>query len=166
LVSGPFVAILLHEQGLIESSKNLADKMVVERSGWIQAAMLFGWALGGGFFGRVGDMLGRSRALSLTILTYALFTGLAYFAQSWWQLLIFRFLAGLGIGGEWAVGSSLLSETWPKRWRPWIAAVLQTGVNIGVILAGLAAAALGGMQNIVAAGVVGALAGGCLGLFF
>ena len=137
LVSGPFVAILLHEQGLIESSKNLADKMVVERSGWIQAAMLFGWALGGGFFGRVGDMLGRSRALSLTILTYALFTGLAYFAQSWWQLLIFRFLAGLGIGGEWAVGSSLLSETWPKRWRPWIAAVLQTGVNIGVILAGL-----------------------------
>ena len=94
LVSGPFVAILLHEQGLIESSKNLADKMVVERSGWIQAAMLFGWALGGGFFGRVGDMLGRSRALSLTILTYALFTGLAYFAQSWWQLLIFRVQIG------------------------------------------------------------------------
>jgi MFS family permease len=74
----------------------------------------------------------------LTILTYALFTGLSYFAQTWWQLLLFRFLAALGIGGEWAVGASLLSETWPRNWRPWIAAVLQTGVNLGVMLAGLA----------------------------
>ena len=107
--------------------------MVKEKSSWIQAAFLIGWALGGGFFGRIGDRLGRSRALSLTILTYALFTGLSFFAQTWWQLLIFRFLAALGIGGEWAVGASLLSETWPRRWRPWIAAVLQTGVNIGVL---------------------------------
>ena len=84
------------------------------RSSWIQAAFLVGWALGGGFFGRIGDRLGRSRALSLTILTYALFTGLSFFAQTWWQLLIFRFLAALGIGGEWAVGASLLSETWPQ----------------------------------------------------
>ena len=51
---------------------------------------------------------------ALTILTYALFTGLSSFAQTWWQLLIFRFLAALGIGGEWAVGASLLSETWPQ----------------------------------------------------
>ena len=83
----------------------------------------------------MGDLLGRSRALSLTIITYAVFTGLSSFAQTWWHLLIFRFLAALGIGGEWAVGSSLLSETWPKRWGPWVAAVLQTGVNIGVLLA-------------------------------
>jgi len=47
-----------------------------------------GWALGGGFFGRIGDRLGRSRALMLTILTYALFTGLSYFAQQWWHLLL------------------------------------------------------------------------------
>src|SRR5207247_627144 len=97
-----------------------------------------GWALGGSFFGRIGDRLGRSRALMLTILTYSLFTGLSFFAQTWWQLLLFRFLAALGIGGEWAVGASLLSETWPRRWRPWMAAVLQTGVNLGVMLAGLA----------------------------
>jgi MFS family permease len=76
--------------------------------------------------------------LILTIGTYALFTGLSFFAQTWWQLLIFRFLAALGIGGEWAVGASLLSETWPRRWRPWMAAVLQTGVNCGVMLASLA----------------------------
>jgi MFS family permease len=72
------------------------------------------------------------------VLTYALFTGLSYFAQTWWHLLIFRFLSALGIGGEWAVGASLLSETWPKRWRPWIAAVLQSGVNLGILLAVLA----------------------------
>jgi MFS family permease len=128
LVAAPFVAQLVH-------ATSAADALVKEKSSWIQAAFLVGWALGGSFFGRIGDVLGRSRALSLTILTYALFTGLSSIAQTWWQLLIFRFLAALGIGGEWAVGSSLLSETWPRKWRPWIAAVLQTGVNIGVLLA-------------------------------
>jgi MFS family permease len=101
----------------------------------IQAAFLLGWALGGAFFGVIGDRLGRSRTLVLTILTYALFTGLAFFAQTWWQLMIFRFLAALGIGGEWAVGASLLSETWPKKWRPWIAAFLQCAVNFGILFA-------------------------------
>ena len=112
----------------------LASPDVKEKSSWIQGAFLAGWALGGAFFGRVGDRLGRSRALCLTILTYALFTGLCFFAQTWWQLLIFRFISALGIGGEWAIGASLLSETWPKKWRPWIAAVLQTGVNLGILI--------------------------------
>jgi len=132
---------------------------VKEKSSWIQAAFLIGWALGGGFFGRLGDLLGRSRALSLTVLTYALFTGLSFFAQTWWHLLIFRFLAALGIGGEWAVGSTLLAETWPKKWRPWTAAVLQTGVNIGVLGACLAGVLLGGRHPrwIFLIGVVPAL---------
>ena len=128
LVAAPFVAQLLHAA---------SDKapLVTQTSGWIQGAFLVGWALGGAFFGRVGDLLGRSRALSLTILTYALFTGLSFCAQTWWELLIFRFVAALGIGGEWAVGASLLAETWPTRFRPWLAAVLQTGVNLGVLIA-------------------------------
>jgi MFS family permease len=131
LVATPFVAELL-------GAASQKDRQVGYYGSWIQAAFLIGWALGGGFFGRIADRLGRSRALMLTILTYAVFTGMSFFAQTWWQLLIFRFLAALGIGGEWAVGASLLSETWPKRWRPWIAAVLQTGVNLGVMLAALA----------------------------
>ncbi len=126
LVAAPFVAHLL-------GAATTTDSAVTAKSSWIQAAFLTGWALGGGFFGRIGDLLGRSRALSLTILTYAGFTGLSFLAQTWWQLLIFRFLAALGIGGEWAVGASLLAETWPRTWRPWIAAVLQTGVNLGVL---------------------------------
>lgn len=131
LVAAPFVAELL---GLTATT----DPSVGRHASIIQAAFLVGWALGGGFFGRIGDRLGRSRALCLTVLTYALFTGLSFFAQSWWHLLVFRFLSALGIGGEWAVGASLLAETWPRRWRPWIAAVLQSGVNVGVLMAVLA----------------------------
>jgi MFS family permease len=124
----------IYVQELI-GAEAVTDPHVKEASSFIQAAFLVGWALGGGFFGRIGDRLGRSRALALTILTYAVFTGLQAAAATWWQLMIFRFLSALGIGGEWAVGSSLLAETWPRRWRPWIAAVLQTGVNLGVLLA-------------------------------
>ncbi len=121
-----------------------SDPQVGQKASIIQAAFLVGWALGGGFFGRVADLIGRSRALVLTILTYACFTGLSYFSTEWWHLLIFRFLAALGIGGEWAVGASLLSETWPKKWRPWIAATLQSAVNCGILLACLAGALLKG----------------------
>jgi predicted MFS family arabinose efflux permease len=131
LVAAPFVMELV-------GATSPAAAAVREKSSWIQAAFLVGWALGGAFFGRAGDVLGRSRALSLTILTYAMFTGLSFFAHTWWQLLICRFVAALGIGGEWAVGSSLLSETWPKRWRPWLAGILQAGVNIGILFACLA----------------------------
>ena len=91
LVALPFVSQLL-------GGLSTADAQVKEKSAWIQAAFLVGWALGGGFFGRVGDRLGRSRALAMTILAYALFTGLSFLAQTWWQLFIFRFLAALGIG--------------------------------------------------------------------
>lgn len=127
LVAPMFVALLL---GVDSTNPSVKHYMA-----WIQASFLVGWAVGGGFFGRLGDKLGRSRALVLTILTYAIFTGLSFFAQTWWQLMICRFLAALGIGGEWAVGASLLSETWPRKWGPWIAAVLQSAVNCGVMLA-------------------------------
>src|SRR2546430_4868173 len=131
LVALPFVAELLGRLPTTHPS-------VGHYSSLIQGSFLLGWALGGGFFGQIGDRLGRARALCLTVLTYAIFTGLSFFAQQWWHLLIFRFLAALGVGGEWAVGASLLSETWPKKWRPWLAAVLQSGVNIGVLGAVLA----------------------------
>ena len=127
LVATPFVASLMKLSTL--------DPQVDHKASIIQAAFLVGWALGGAFFGRVGDLLGRRKALVFTILTYACCTGLSSIAQTWWQLMIFRFLAALGIGGEWAVGASLLVETWPKAWRPWMAATLQCAVNIGVLLA-------------------------------
>jgi MFS family permease len=135
LVATPLVIQLLH-------ATSSADPAVKEKSAYIQAAFLIGWALGGAFFGRLGDKLGRSRTLALTVLTYAACTGLCAFSQNWWQLMIFRFIAALGIGGEWAVGASLISETWPRAWRPWLAAILQTGVNIGILFAAATVALL------------------------
>src|SRR5262245_13243223 len=138
LVAGPFVMQLLH-------TTDAANPAIKEKSAYIQAAFLIGWAVGGAFFGRLGDLLGRSRALALTVLTYAVCTGLCAVSQTWWHLMIFRFVAALGIGGEWAVGASLLAETWPRAWRPWMAAVLQTGVNIGVIFGATVVAQLSGV---------------------
>jgi MFS family permease len=151
LVALPFVAELLGES---QTAPEVGTKSAI-----IQASFLVGWALGGGFFGRIGDALGRSRALVLTILTYAVFTGLSALAQSWWHLLVFRFLAALGIGGEWAVGAALLSETWPKHWRPWIAAVLQTAVNVGILVASAAAYAMSALpyRFVFLVGIVPAL---------
>jgi MFS family permease len=128
LVATPLVAQLL-------AVDDQRDAAVGYYGSLIQGSFLVGWALGGGLFGRLGDCVGRARVLMLTILTYAAFTGLSFFAQTWWHLLICRFLAALGIGGEWAVGAALLSETWPPRWRPWVGAVLQSAVNCGVLLA-------------------------------
>jgi MFS family permease len=151
LIAAPFVALLL--------GVSQADPSVGYYSSWIQAAFLVGWALGGGLFGRLGDRLGRSRALVLTILTYAIFTGAGFFAQTWWQLLIFRFLSALGIGGEWAVGAALLAETWPRNWRYWLAAVLQTAVNIGILLAGVVGILMAGLpeRTVFLAGLAPAL---------
>src|SRR5260221_194583 len=139
LVAAPFVAELL-------GGLPTTDPQVGKYGSIIQAGFLFGWALGGGFFGRIGDRFGRAKTLSLTVLTYGAFNGLSVFAHTWWHLLIFRFLAALGIGGEWAVGASLLSETWPRKWRPWIAAVLQTGVKVGILLAVLANYVMAGQK--------------------
>lgn len=112
---------------------------ITEKAALIQAAFLVGWAVGGAFFGRVGDRIGRSRTLTITILTYAIFTGMAFFATEWWHLLIFRFIAALGIGGEWAAGSALVSETLHVKHRAWASATLQSGYMVGCILAALTA---------------------------
>src|SRR3954462_11588022 len=82
IVAIPFVAELMM---LDQKSPDVREK-----SSWIQAAFLVGWALGGGFFGRLGDRLGRSRALMLTILTYSLFTELSFFAPVWCHLMVSR----------------------------------------------------------------------------
>ena len=132
LVATAFVAQLLHYP---DATTDAARLDIGQKSSYIQAGFLVGWAVGGALFGWLGDRLGRSRALVLTILTYAIFTGLSCIAQSWQELFIYRFISALGIGGEWAVGSSLLSETWPRRWRAWAAAVLQCGVNLGILIA-------------------------------
>src|SRR5947207_11857966 len=66
------------------------------------SVMLIGWALGGIIFGIIADYIGRTKALTVTILIYSVFTGLSAIAHTWWQLGAYRFITGLGLGGEWA----------------------------------------------------------------
>jgi MFS family permease len=122
----------------------------VQNIGWygglVFSVFLVGWALGGIVFGVVADHLGRTRTLMLTILIYALFTGLAATAGSWWELGIYRFLTGLGVGGEWAAGAALLAETWPERARAKGAAILQTSAGMGYFAAAFIYLLAGGIS--------------------
>jgi MFS family permease len=99
------------------------------------AVFLVGWAVGGILFGVVADRFGRARALVITILVYALFTGLAGTARSWEQLMVYRFFTALGIGGEWASGATLVAEVLPPSMRLQAAGVLQSAWAAGYFLA-------------------------------
>jgi MFS family permease len=97
-------------------------------------------ALGGLVFGVVADKLGRTRALSLSILLYSVFTFACGLAQNVWQLAIFRFFLGLGMGGEWASGATLVSETWPEKHRGKALGLMQSCWAIGYGAAALVVA--------------------------
>jgi len=99
------------------------------------SVMLVGWALGGIVFGIMADYFGRTKALLATILIYSLFTGLSAAAGSWWQLAAFRFLTGLGLGGEWAAGAAFVAEVWPDRLRARAGGILQSAAAFGYFLA-------------------------------
>src|SRR3954466_11410011 len=105
----------------------------------ITACFLLGAAAGGMVFGWVGDRRGRVRALAASILTYSLCTGLGYFAQVPWHLGVTRFLAALGMGGEWALGVALVMECWPEKWRPMLAGAIGAAANAGFLLVGAVA---------------------------
>lgn len=96
---------------------------------------LVGWSFGGYIFGFLGDKIGRVKALSASILTYALFTGFSGLAHSWQELAFYRFLSGLGIGGEWALGVALLAESTKAENRIKSTAFLATGFSVGSLLA-------------------------------
>lgn len=115
------------------------DKIVGQWMGYITAAFLLGAALGGLIFGWLGDRVGRVKAMSISILTYSLFTGVGYFAESPAQLAIFRFIAALGMGGEWSLGVALVMECWPEKWRPLLAGCIGAAANVGILLVGAVA---------------------------
>src|SRR5437899_3152881 len=93
------------------------DKVVMFWISLATAGFLVGAATGGVVFGWLGDRLGRVRAMTLSILTYSVFTGLCGFASEAWQVGVLRFIAALGMGGEWSLGVALVMEVWPNRLR-------------------------------------------------
>ncbi|MBU6301916.1 MAG: MFS transporter [Verrucomicrobia bacterium] len=102
--------------------------------GAIIAVFLVGAASGGVVFGWLGDKIGRVRAMALSILTYALFTGLCGFVGEAWQLAGLRFIASLGMGGEWSLGVALVNEVWPGKSRALVAGLIGAAANIGYLL--------------------------------
>lgn len=110
------------------------DRFVGQWMGIVTALFLLGAACGGLVFGWLGDRIGRVRAMSFAILCYSAFTGLVYFAQQPWHLGALRFIAALGMGGEWSLGVALVMEVWPERHRPMLAGVIGAAGNTGFAL--------------------------------
>jgi len=113
-------------------------------------AFLIGGALGGIGFGALSDRIGRKKTMSLTILFYSLFTCLSAFSQDWWQFAGFRFLVALGVGGEWAVASTLVAETFPPKARARVGSIFHASSVFGTYLAILAGAFIIGNESIQA----------------
>jgi len=103
----------------------------------IDACFLFGAAAGGLVFGWMGDRIGRVKAMAFAILVYSGFTGLLYFVTSPGQIAALRFLAAIGMGGEWALGVALVMEVWDARYRPLMAGLIGAAANVGFVIVGL-----------------------------
>jgi MFS transporter, SHS family, sialic acid transporter len=97
------------------------------------AALMLGAAVGGSLLGNLGDRIGRTRAMGVSILVYSAFAGLGAFTQSCTQMLVLRFFVGLGVGGVWPNAVALVAECWPNASRPTVAGVLGAGINVGIL---------------------------------
>jgi MFS family permease len=111
--------------------------VATEWFGVILSVFLIGAATGGVAFGWLGDRIGRVRAMSLSIFTYAVFTGLCGLATEAWHIAVLRFIASLGMGGEWSLGVALVTEIWPDRSRAFIAGLIGAAANVGFLAVGL-----------------------------
>jgi MFS family permease len=109
----------------------------------VTAGFLVGAATGGVLFGWLGDRIGRVRAMTLSVLTYALFSGLCGVATSASWVAVFRFIAALGMGGEWALGVALVMEIWPNKSRALMAGLIGAAANVGYFLIAVIGLGLG-----------------------
>jgi MFS family permease len=151
LVLVPSLRDLLPRSGIAATKANIGLY-----GGLLFALFLVGWGLAF-LWGPVGDKFGRVRTLMLTIVWYSLFTFLSAFATSVWQLAVLRLLAGIGIGGEWAMGGTFIAEEWPESRRRVGAGFMHTGYYVGIFLAALANYAIGSRYGWRAMFIIGGL---------
>jgi MFS family permease len=132
LVLVPALRELLPRSGIAATTANIGYY-----GGLLFALFMIGWgsAL---IWGPIADRFGRVQTMMISITCFSLFTLLSAFATGVWSLAIFRFLAGVGIGGEWSIGASLISEEWPEERRTRGAAWMHTGYYFGFFLAAAA----------------------------
>jgi MFS transporter, SHS family, sialic acid transporter len=124
----------------------LGDSSEGQISLWFSVAtagFLVGAATGGVLFGWLADRMGRVRAMMLSVLVYALFSGACGIATAAWQIAVLRFVAALGMGGEWAIGVALVMEIWPDRSRALLAGLIGAVANFGYLLIALLSRQLG-----------------------
>jgi len=131
-----FLMVLVKDRAMAELlGPGATPKDIGVWGGWALGITLVGWSAGGLIFGMVADRWGRTRTMALTILIYSVFTGLTGMAQSAEQLLVLRFIAALGIGGEWGAGASMIAEVFPKASRAVAAGILQSASATGFFAA-------------------------------
>lgn len=126
--------------------------LVTKYGGYATSIFLIGWATGGLVFGILGDRIGRAKTMVITILIYSLFTGLSALSVGFWDFAFYRFLTGLGVGGEFAVGVALVAEVMPERARPHALGLLQALSTVGNVSAALISMGTGYLEQ---AGVIG-----------
>jgi MFS family permease len=129
LVLSPALTELLPKSGMDGSPANVGFVGSI-----LFALFLVGWGLAF-IWGPISDRFGRTRVLAASVLVYAVFTGAAALSQNVWELGLFRLLAGIGIGGEWALAGTYVAEAWPESRRKMGAGYLQTGYYTGFFLA-------------------------------
>lgn len=130
------------------------------QAGALGSITLLGGAAGGLIFGHVADRFGRTKALMGAVLIYSIFTGACGLSQTLWQFAVLRALLGLGMGGAWAAGASLVSETWPSRIRGRVLGFMQSAWAIGFAAAAIVNALVGprfGWRAVFFVGVLPAL---------
>src|SRR6204780_595766 len=132
LVLVPALRDLLPRSGIVANKGNIGYYGSLSF-----ALFLIGWGLAF-LWGPIGDRFGRVRTLMLTIVWYSVFTFLSAFVTSVWQLAMLRLLAGIGIGGEWAMGGTFVAEEWPEHRRRMGAGFMHTGYYVGFFFAALA----------------------------
>jgi MFS family permease len=116
-------------------------------SGYATAIFLIGWATGGLMFGVLGDRIGRAKTMMWTILIYSICTGLSALSVGFWDFAFYRFITGLGVGGEFAVGVSLVAEAMPDKARPHALGLLQALSAVGNVTAALLSMTLGHLEE-------------------
>src|SRR3954449_8019650 len=116
---------------------------VDQQAAYATAIFMIGWAIGGVFFGVLGDRIGRAKTMMITILSYTIFTGLSLYATSVLDFNIYRFVCGLGVGGQFGIGVALVAEVVPSRARPYALGMVQAASALGNMLAAAAGILLG-----------------------
>lgn len=127
-------------------------RTVAEYGGYATSIFLVGWATGGLVFGSMGDRIGRAKTMLLTILIYSVCTGLSALSVGFWDFAFYRFLTGLGVGGEFAVGVALVAEVMPDRARPYALGLLQALSTVGNVIAAAVSMGVGYFEQ---TGVIG-----------